>query len=107
MVPDPIAPSFEIEGNTLRVSGELGVDEERAFEQALRTLLATSYAALVVDLSGVKYASSGYVRHIAMAIMEAKRKNRTITLRASRRIARLLQIGGVDRLAPLEVVNGP
>jgi len=107
VVPDPTAPSFEIDGNTLRVRGELGVDEEKAFEQALRELLATNHAALVIDLASVRYASSGYVRHIAMTIMDAKQKNRSVTVRASRRIARLLQIGGVDRLAPVELVNGP
>lgn len=105
MISDPIAPSFEVEGGALRVRGELGVEDEKAFEQSLGALLASNSPELIIDMSGVSYASSGYVRHIAMAIVEARQKGRSISIRASRRIARLLQIGGVDKLAPLEIVD--
>ncbi len=102
---NPAAPSFEITGGTLCVTGDLGSEAERAFEEVLDLLVETGEAPLVVDLSDVRYLSSSYVRHIAKAMMEAKEKNLSMTVRAGRRVARLLSMGGLHKLGTVETTD--
>jgi len=54
-----------------------------------------------VDLSGVGYVSSSYVRHVAMAMIEARKTGRAVTVRARKRVARLLRLGGLDKLGDI------
>ena len=99
------AASFDLRGGTLYVCGDLGLDEEAGFEQALAALVRAEADALVLDLSGVDYLGSGYVRYLALTMVEAKRRNRPIALLAKKRTARLLHLAGLDKLGTVEVVD--
>ena len=103
---DPSAPKFDLAGGTLRVIGDLGPGDEAAFEDALNGLLAEGGKALVIDLCDARYVSSSYVRHVALALMRAREEDRTVTIRAGRRVARVLEMGGVNKLATMLIVNG-
>jgi anti-anti-sigma factor len=76
--------SFEIIRNTLRVRGEVGHEEEKELEKAIRELLDTGHASLVIDLSLVGHMGSSAVRHIATALVEAKEAGCPTTIRGGR-----------------------
>lgn len=99
--------SFEVAGNRLRVCGELGPDDEKeeAFAKASQGLMETEHETLVIDLTAVRYMGSSYVRHIAPVMVWAKQHGRSVTVRATKRVARLLSIAGLDRLGDVEVVD--
>ena len=106
MIPDPTEPSFDLSGDTLRVSGDLTMQEEGAFKDALDRLFETGADTMVVDLSGVRYLGSSYVRHVAMLIIKGNQKGRTVTIRAHERAARMLRMGALDKIGKIEVVSG-
>lgn len=99
-------PRIEKHGNTLSVSGELSFGQEKPFEVALQELVRDAVGVVAVDMTGVSYMSSSYVRIMANAMMAAKTKSKTVVVRANSRLIRLFQIGGLDRLGTLELVNG-
>ena len=109
MVPDTdegdVPRMFVMEGHTLTVHGELGPDDEGAFQKALEDLLAIEAEQYVIDLSGVPYMSSGYVGPIALLMVEARKKGRPVTVLARSKAARLLHLGGLDRLAEVRTVD--
>lgn len=100
---------FEISGHTLTAHGELGPDNEEAFQKALQDLLANVEAEdaqqLVIDLSDVHYMSSGYVGPIALLMVDARKKGRPVTVLARPKAAHLLRIGGLDKLAEVRTVS--
>ena len=106
MVPDPTEAKFDLSGDTLSVSGDLGTQEERAFGEALNRMFETGAESVVVDLSGVRYLGSSYVRHVAMLMVKGNQKGRTVTVRARERAARILRMGGLDKIGAIEVVAG-
>jgi anti-anti-sigma factor len=99
------AARFELTEHTLTVTGDISADDEPAFEEALRRLFATRGVVLRIDLSAVRYVASIYVRHIAFAMMEAKRANVKLVVVAGRRVMRLLKLGGLDKLGHLEAAR--
>lgn len=106
MLDDPSIPKYELSGGTLRVTGDLRSGDERDFERALEDLLATEAKALVIDLCAVAYVASTYVRHVALTMIRAKDEGRPVTIRAGKRVVRVLEMGGVNKLATLMITNG-
>ncbi len=104
-----VSGMFEVSGHTLTVHGELGPDNEEAFQEALQELLAAVEAEgaqqLVIDLSDVEYMSSGYVGPIALLMVDARKKGRPVTVLARPKAAQLLHLGGLDRLAEVRTVG--
>lgn len=98
-------PTFETIGNCLRVGGELGPDEEKRFELQLEELKGRGEECIFVDMADVTYISSGYVRLLASAIVDAKKKGNRIVIRASRRVMRLLHMGGLDRIGEMKLIS--
>ncbi len=105
MIPDPTEVRYDLSGNVLLVNGDLGQDEEAGFEEALGRLLKTGAESMIVDLAGVRYLNSSYVRHVAMLITTARQEGRSVTVRARGRAVRILKMGGLDKLATVEVVG--
>jgi anti-anti-sigma factor len=97
--------SIKLSGGTLHVRGDLGVDDEAAFSKAADELLATEHPEMMIDISGVRYISSIYVRDIALAMVHADDKGRSVSVRATDTVARILALGGVDSLGKVEVVE--
>ena len=95
--------SFELVENTLVVRGELEPECQPQFEQALEKLTGSEHADIILDLSDVHYISSSYVRYVAAAAVDMKRAGRTLTVRGSREVRRLMQLGGIDRLCTVEL----
>ena len=103
---DSTAPAYELQGNCLRVSGEHGPENEEQFEDALNGLLDSGANPKVIDMSAVTYVSSGYIRMLAFAVVRAKKTNSQLIIKANRRVVRLLQMGGIDKIGTVELVNG-
>ena len=97
--------SIVVSGHTLTVHGELGPDNEQAFQDALDELLTVDAEQYVIDISAVRYVSSACVGPIALLIVEARKKRRPVTVLVRRKAARLLELGGLDRLAEVRVVG--
>ena len=103
---DFTAPEYDLTGGRLRVSGEHGPESEAAFEAVLDQLLDFDSNTLVVDLTDVTYISSGYVRMLAFALMRARKAGRELVIKVNKRVARLMQMGGIDQIGTVELVNG-
>ncbi len=105
MPPRPRATSIEVSGGTLLVRGDLGIDEEKAFSDAARELLATGEGEVLIDISDVRYISSIFVRDIALAMLNADEQSCSLTVRTNDKVAHILSLGGVDTLGNVEVVE--
>jgi anti-anti-sigma factor len=106
LTPDESLGKFAVEGNMLAVRGELGPESEGAFRKALEELLAAGGdERYVIDLSEVRYVSSGYVGPIAQALVEARRKGRPVTILAKRKAVHLMRLSGLDKLADVQVAD--
>ena len=96
-----------VQGDTLRARGELGPQLEAAFEEATSRLLESAEDPLVIDLTGVRYVNSTYVRHIAAAALDASKLGRRIRLMATRRAMRVFEFAGLQKMANVDVVPTP
>jgi len=105
LIPDPSEAKFELAGDTLSVSGDLGTQDEKELERALERLFDTDAEPMIVDLTGVRYLSSSYVRHVAMLVIKARQKERSVVVRAYERVVRILKMGGLDKIATIEVIR--
>jgi len=105
MIPGSEIARIEVSGDTLRVSGDLGLDEHLAFVMALEELMATEHTGLNIDLTDVHYINSIYVSAIALAIVQVKKQGRSLSVRAATRVSRILSLGGVEVLGSVETVG--
>ncbi len=105
MISDPLSAVFEAGEGSLRVTGDLSADDEKGFERALGEYMSAGHGRPVLDLSEVPYVSSIYVRHIAFAMIESRKAGRTLTVLVSRRVSRLLKLGGLDKLGDLRIAG--
>jgi len=101
---DPLLPRFLINGGTLKVTGDLHAVAEHDLHRELEKLLASGESPLVLDITDVQYRGSSYVRLIAMAMLRAQDKGADLTVRATPRAARVLEMGGIDKLGKVEIV---
>ena len=59
----------------------------------------------IIDLSGVEFLTSSCVSDIAQVLVRAGQLGRSVSINASKRVARLLALGGIDDLGKVEVVE--
>jgi anti-anti-sigma factor len=97
--------TFEFSGDRLTVYGELDPAGESAFVDYLQKLVEGTSAVITVDLTDVHYISSLYARHLAQAAVDAMQTGRTLVVKASREVHRLMTLGGIDRICELEKVT--
>jgi anti-anti-sigma factor len=102
---DSLPRKFEVNGNRLRVQGELGPDDERAYSEALFELLKTGFDEIEVDLRGLSYMSSAYVGSTCLLTLVANQRKRDVTLIAKRDIGRILTASGLDKLTTVKIVD--
>jgi anti-anti-sigma factor len=94
-------PRFEREGAVLRVAGSIGYDLNEEFRDRCEELLSSEGSELTLDLSGVEYLSSTQIGVIADVLARAKRAEKSATLRAAPKVARILKLAGLDRLGQI------
>jgi len=103
-MPDPLVPKFSIEAGTLKVTGDLHAVNEVDLRREIEQLLESGESPLVMDITDVQYRGSSYVRLIAMAMLRAQDGGADLTVRATQRTARVLEMGGIDKLGKIEIV---
>ena len=101
---DPNVPRFTIDGGTLKITGDLHAAVEADLRKAVDELLQSEVTPLIVDITNVQYRGSSYVRLIAIAMMRASDSGMALTVRATERTARILQMGGLEKLGAIETV---
>jgi anti-anti-sigma factor len=97
------AATYDIQGNTLRVRGELELDERSVLQEQLAKLIETDDAPLVLDLSGISFMGSSYMGIVSSAILAARKRGHAFTIRAASRMLRLLKLAGIDKLGTFEL----
>ncbi|MHC5057585.1 MAG: STAS domain-containing protein [Planctomycetota bacterium] len=96
---------YELLGGQLRVVGAIGYDLNTGFRDKCDQLLASGEKDLLVDLSQVLYLSSSHIGVIARLATEAASQERTVKVRVTGKVARVLKFAGIDRLVELEDVD--
>jgi anti-anti-sigma factor len=87
---------FEIKGNALVASGELGSSDFAAFERCWRDCLAQTRGELLVDFSQVGYMTSAYLGALLELIQSLAERGRGMKLKASPVVDHLLQLTGLN-----------
>jgi anti-anti-sigma factor len=98
MSADGSASGFEITGDVLKVSGEIGLTEERSFELAVKDLMIVDHGRCVIDLTDVTYMNSSSIRIVAEALARANKRGVEIKVIAPKKVLRLFELVGVDKL---------
>jgi len=101
-MPDPLLPRFDREGGTLKVTGDLHAVNERDLRREVEDLLESGEPPFVMDITEVQYRGSSYVRLIAMAMLRVKDEGHDLTVRATERTVRILEMGGLEKLGAIE-----
>lgn len=99
-----MTPRFAIDGGTLKITGDLHAASEVDLLAAVDGILQSGASPLVVDITEVMYRGSSYVRLVAIAMMRASDSGSTLTIRATVRTARILEMGGLEKLGTIETV---
>ena len=94
---------FEIKGNRLVVTGELGPEHETAYSEALFALLKSGFDEMEIDFRELHEMSSAYVGSTCLLTLVASQRKRKVSILASRDIARVLEISGLDKLTQVRI----
>ena len=94
---------FNIKGNRLVVTGELGPEDEKAYSEALFTLLKSGFDEMEIDFRGLHEMSSAYIGSTCLLTLVANQRKRKLSILASREIARVLEMSGLDKLTTVRV----
>ena len=93
------------EGGRIVVKRDLGFGQSLKLEAILKSLFASADKEVTIDLSGVRHLCSSNLASLAAVCNVITRRGRTVKIVATPAVARVLQLGGVERLATIEEVN--
>ena len=99
------APEFLVSGNTLGVLGTLDAEADQRFAGALGRLLDSAHHELIVDLSAIEYLGTTFFGPLASFMANARRGGRTVVILVKEKVAGLLEVTGLDRLAQVRIVE--
>lgn len=98
------AADLELSGDTLIIRGAASQEDVGAWCVALRCLLGLDYPRLTLDLRGVKCLTGYLAGVVARTAIEASCQSRTMTIRASERVARVFRQIGIGSFCSVEGV---
>ncbi|MHC4200794.1 MAG: STAS domain-containing protein [Planctomycetota bacterium] len=99
--------TFASEGNGLVVSGKLAEDEMDELTRQVGELLGKEPPRLLLDVRQIETESSTLVGVVAELGAEARKRSKTLIVRAEGRLADLLVWAGLHRVVTLYVSNAP
>ena len=99
--------TFASEGNGLVVSGKLAGDEMDELTRQAGELLDKEPLRLLLDIRQVEAATSSLVGVVAELGAEARKRSKTLIVRAEGTVADLLVWAGLHRVVTLYVSNAP
>ena len=97
--------TFPVEAGILRVTRELDEIPSEELEEVLRRLVGSGAAAPVLDLADASFLPSYHTTGIRVAAEEARRDDRTLTVRARRSIILMLERMGIGTVARLKSIE--
>ena len=99
--------TFASEGNGLVVSGKLAEDEMDELTRQAGELLDKEPPRLLLDIRRIESETSSLVGVVAELGAEARKRSKTLIVRAEGRLADLLVWAGLQRVVTLHVSNIP
>lgn len=99
--------TFASEGNGLVVSGKLADDEVDELTKWTGELLGKEPPRLLLDIRRIESENSSLVGVVAELGAEARKRSKTLIVRAEGRLADLLVWAGLHRVVTLYVSNSP
>ena len=100
-----LADGFELIGNTLKISVDLDLDAEEDFKAAAEALVALAEEKLYLDLSDVGFIGSSFFGQMFVLNYKVKKENRSLVLRAPRRLMSIMELLGLPQLLDIVVVD--
>ena len=85
----------------LRITGELDSSALEPFGERLQAFVENASGDFEIDISDIHYVSSSFIGYLARALVDAKAKNCSVSIRVNERIAKLLKVAGIDKLASI------
>jgi len=101
---DPKEGEITADNSRLIVSKDLGFGQGLKLEGVLSALLASSEQEVQLDLSKVRHLCSSNLAVIASACNTLVSRGKTVKILALPQVARILRLGGVERIAHVEDV---
>lgn len=96
--------TYELEGSTLKITGELSQVLDLNFDIHTQELLELPDSRLTIDLSGVNYMASQYLGALAAVAMEAGKANKELVVIATAKVSAVIELAGFDRILKLETI---
>ena len=96
-------PSFELEGSTLHVSGDLTSPIQMKFDIMTQELLESTDAEITIDLNEVSGMNSMYLGALAAVAAEARKQKREVVVIAREKVGNLIMQCGFDRIMTLQI----
>ena len=93
------------EGGRIVVKRDLGFGQGLRLEAILKSLFASTDKEVLIDLSEVRHLCSSNLASLAAACNVIIHRGRTVKIVAPTAVARVLRLGGVERIAVIEEVN--
>ena len=94
---------YDLQGSVLVITGELSDVLDMQFDLYVSSLLEQPDRDVIIDLTGVSYMASQYLGALAAIAMEASKAGKELTVRASDKVAKVIQLAGFDRILSLEL----
>jgi anti-anti-sigma regulatory factor len=95
--------TYEIEGNSLSVSGALSTDRLDEFVQQGMALLDIPVPQVILDIRQTSQEDSAFLGAIAQLGAEARTRSKTLVVRAMGRTADVLVWAGLHRIVTLYI----
>jgi len=96
---------FVIDGDFLFVRGQLGIEDEKKYSEALFELLNSGHKDIKIDFSALEYVSSSYIGATGLLIMMAKEKEVQPLLIVNEKIEKTFRMAGLHEMVELKVVS--
>jgi anti-anti-sigma regulatory factor len=93
------------EGGRLVVKRDLGFGQGLRLEGILKSIFASTDKEVVIDLSEVRHLCSSNLASLAAACNVIAHRGKTVKIIAPPSVARVLRLGGVERVATIEEIN--
>lgn len=101
----PENSDLSIDGSRLVVKKDLGFGQNLALEGALSGLVSSPDAEVILDLSGVVHLCSSNLAVLASACNTLAHRGKKVRILAESSVARVLRLGGIERLADIKDVS--
>jgi len=95
------SPNFHESENLLRITGDLDSSTLEPFGEHLQSFVAKATQDFEIDITDIRYVSSSFIGYLARALVDAKAKGCGVSICANSRVAKLLKVAGIDKLASI------